>query len=85
MSLRAAGWAEGVSGVGGLIARLGKQNELVLTTHLGICVLTLWQLEETLKAAAAGRQAVGRGEAEGGGGAGAAAMGELLFCVRAKV
>lgn len=36
-----------------LIARLGKQNELVLTTHLGICVLTLWQLEEPLKAAQA--------------------------------
>lgn len=84
---------------GDLIARLGKQNELVLTTHLGICVLTLWQLEEPLKAAAAGgsrragSRSPGEGAAAAGDGrgaaaeakAGTAAMGELLFCVRAKV
>lgn len=44
-----------------LIARLGKQNELVLTTHLGICVLTLWQLEEPLKAAAEVKKEVRQG------------------------
>lgn len=66
-----------------LIARLGKQNELVLTTHLGICVLTLWQLEEPLKAAQAAKvKKEGKAREKGKG---AAAMGELLFCVRAKV
>lgn len=48
-----------------LIARLGKQNELVLTTHLGICVLTLWQLEEPLKAAQAATAEVKEKREEG--------------------